>query len=268
LLRSKNRSVKDCLYVLSRGFAPRTRRKGCFPTRAMLETMGAAQRALSGQEKEPLGSVRLTANATVGSEVLPAILVDFRKQYPRITIELVLTNRHQDILAGEADIAIRMARPTQEALIAKRICKVGFGFYAHRDFVARCGEPKNFKDLQHYSIIGFDRDDAGARTLGIGLSRDTFALRTDDYHAQLDMMRAGFGIGVCQVAVASRQSNFVRLLPSSTNYHLEMWLAMHEDLKSSLRVRVLYEHLAKALKSYYATPALKSSLQPTRRETG
>src|SRR5258707_13548066 len=170
-------SVGERLFVRSKhGLRPTDASRRLLPhARAMLEAMGAAQRAVSGHESQTVGSVRLTANATVGSEVLPAILVGFRKLYPAITIELVLTNRHQDILAGEADIAIRMARPTQEALIAQRICEVDFGFYAHRDFIARSGGPKNFKDFRHYSGIGFDREDAGARTLGVGLSRGPFA---------------------------------------------------------------------------------------------
>ena len=219
----------------------------------MSETGEAAQRALSGEAGEPAGAVRLTASETVGSEILPEMLVGFREQHPRIAIELVLTNRNQDLLQGEADIAVRMAPPTQHALIVHPLGRVDIGLFAHRDYVARFGAPRTVSDLADHAIIGFDRDTAASRALlpaGFAITREMFALRTDDDHAQLAALRAGFGIGVCQAPVASRQANLVRILPGEVAFELEMWLAMHEDQKGSRRVRLLYEHLAPRLKAY------------------
>jgi DNA-binding transcriptional LysR family regulator len=221
--------------------------------RTMSETNEAAQRALSGETGEPEGSVRLTASVTVGSEILPAMLVDFHQRHPRIAIELVLSNRNQDLLRGEADIAVRMARPTQEALIVQRLGNVALGLFAHRDYISRFGEPRTVFDLSNHTLIGFDRDDSAARLLGAGslpVSNQMFALRTDDVHAQLAAVRAGFGIGVCHVAVALRDPDLVRILPAQVAFKLEMWLAMHEDLKNSRRVRLLYSHLSSSLKMY------------------
>jgi DNA-binding transcriptional LysR family regulator len=239
-------------------------RHGLAPTPAALglashaEAMEAAalalERAASGEADEPGGAVRVTASNVVGVEVLPAILAQFRERHPAIAIELALSDRTQDLSRRDADIAVRMIRPTQNALIAKRLGTVRIGLYAHARYLTRRGVPRSIDELAHHDIIGFDRDTTAMRSLGAGLSvtRDLFALRTDDSAAQINALRAGFGIGVCQVGIASRMAELVAVLPGLVAFKLEMWLVMHQDLKSSRRVRLLFDHLAGALKAYAA----------------
>jgi DNA-binding transcriptional LysR family regulator len=238
--------------------------QGLMPTQAALDLLphaeameAAAQsfvRTASGETDEPRGAVRLTASHVIGAEVLPQILRDFRERHSRIAIELVLSNHNQNLSRRDADIAVRMVRPTQKALVAKRLGTVRVGFYAHRDYLARHGMPRGGDDLGRHAIIGFDRDMASIRWLGTELpvTREMFALRTDDDQAQLNALRAGFGIGGCQAGIAARNPNLVPVLPAMLGFRLEMWLVMHEDLRTSRRVRLLFEHLAIALKAYAA----------------
>jgi DNA-binding transcriptional LysR family regulator len=224
---------------------------------AHAEAMEAAARALvraaSGEAEETRGAVRLTASEMIGAEVLPAILAGFREVHPRIDIELVLSNRNQDLSRRDADIAVRMVRPTQQALVAKKLGSVVIGLYAHRRYLARHGTPKRIEDLADHALIGFDRDDQAFRALGTGgldVRREIFAFRTDDDLAQLAALRAGFGIGGAQAPIAARDPELVAVLPGAIGFRLEMWLAMHEDLRRSRRVRLLYDHLAHALGRY------------------
>lgn len=236
--------------------------RGLVPTQAALdlaphaEAMEAAAqsfvRTASGEASEPRGAVRLTASNIVGAEVLPPILTEFRRRNPLIAIELALSNRNQDLSRRDADIAIRMVRPTQKALIAKRIGTIRVGFYAHRDYLARYGVPRDLADLSRHAVIGFDRDQSALRWLGANptITRDVFALRTDDERAQLNALRAGFGIGGCQEGIALRELSLVPVLAQSLGFKLEMWLVMHEDLRGSRRSRLLFDFLAMALKTY------------------
>jgi DNA-binding transcriptional LysR family regulator len=237
---------------------------GLVPTQAAralvshAEAMEAAAKAFartaSGETNEPRGTVRLTASNIIGAEVLPSILRDFRERHPHIAIELVLSNRNQDMSRRDADIAVRMVRPTQKSLVARRLGAVKIGFYAHRDYLTRHGMPRDIRDLARHAVIGFDRDAASIRWLGTNLSvaRDLFALRTDDDQAQLNALRAAFGIGGCQTGIAARDPNLVAVLPAALGFKLEMWLVMHEDLRTLRRVRLLFDHLALALKAYAA----------------
>ncbi|HEX2592325.1 MAG TPA: LysR family transcriptional regulator [Rhizomicrobium sp.] len=238
---------------------------GLAPTAAALELVPHAEamasaaeallRAASGEGAAPRGVVRVTASEVVGVEVLPPILTAFREQHPQIVIELAVSNRNQDLLRRDADIAVRMARPTQGALIAKRIGKIDIGLYAHKRYLKRHGTPKTPEDLLRHAVIGFDRDISSLRSLnggGMPITREIFAFRSDNDHAQLAAMRAGFGILAVQSGVASRERELVRVLPNDVTFSLEMWLAMHEDLRMNRRVRLLFDHLAAALTEYAA----------------
>jgi len=103
-------------------------------------------------------------------------------------VELVLTDRMQDLLRREADIAVRMARPRQELLVARRVGQIELGLHAHQRYLSRHGTPKTMADLTNHSLIGFDQTTAFIRSAGKVLSgwrREAFALRTDNNLAQL-----------------------------------------------------------------------------------
>jgi DNA-binding transcriptional LysR family regulator len=84
----------------------------------------------------------------------------------------------------------------------------------------------------------------------VPVTRDMFALRSDSDIAQLAALRAGFGIGVCQLGIARRDKNLVPVLHSELVFPMEAWLVMHRDLRSSRRIRLLFDHLATRLAAY------------------
>lgn len=209
----------------------------------------AALRDASGAADGSGGVVRVTASEIVGVEVLPPILASFREANPEIDIEVALSNRNEDLTRREADIAVRMARPTQNTLVAKKIGSVGFGFYATADYYARHGTPTDFDELEEHTIIGFDsRPPMTPEELNIRrpVTRDMFALRTDNDVAQIAAMKAGFGIGVCQHGIA-RRAGLVQAMAGALPFRLEMWVCMHENLRTSPRMRLMFDHLVAGL---------------------
>ncbi|OHC45410.1 MAG: LysR family transcriptional regulator [Rhodanobacter sp. RIFOXYA1_FULL_67_6] len=219
---------------------------------AMAAASAALRRAASASNHEIRGVVRITCSEVVGAEVLPPMLAAFRRQHPGIVIELSLSNQSEDLLRKDADIAVRMLRPAQTALVARRIGAIPLGLHAHRSYLKTYGRPRALADLQQHALIGFDRETPALRALRSRLpfSREDFALRTDNDLAQLAAIRAGFGIGVCQCPIARRDRQLVHLLPDEFALELDTWLVMHEDLRTSRRVRLLYDHLAQALGAY------------------
>jgi len=221
---------------------------------AMAASADALVRAASGEPDEPKGSVRVTASEFVGTLVLPAMLASFREAHPKIAVEIALSNRNQDLLRQEADIAVRMAEPVQQVLLAKKIGEVKIGLFAHRRYLKRHGIPRDLGELvAKHALIGFDRDASALRALrqtGLQITRDLFALRTDSDPAQFHALCAGFGIGACQVGAAIEIRELVPVLPEAFSFQIGMWLVMHEDLKTSRRVRLLFDHLAANLAIY------------------
>jgi DNA-binding transcriptional LysR family regulator len=237
-----------------RGLTPGPAALGLVPhVEAMAASAGALVRAASGEAAADRGTVRVTASEIIGGEVLPAIIASFRAAHPGIAVELALTNRTEDLARRDADIAVRMVRPTQKGLVARRIGAARIGLYAHRDYLARFGMPRSLADLPNHCVIGFDRDDRSFRAAGeIGrrIAREDFGFRSDSDIAQLAALRAGVGIGGCQENIARRTPDLVPVLPNVLQYALEVWLVMHANLKATQRVRLLFDHLAAGLADY------------------
>jgi DNA-binding transcriptional LysR family regulator len=228
---------------------------------AMAAAAEAARRSASGEIEEERGTVRITASEVVGGEVLPPILADFHAMNPRISVEVALSNRNEDLLRGDADIAVRMVRPTQDALVAKRIGRIDVGLYGHRRYLKGRAMPQRLDDLRRHALIGPDRDQAYARLLerlGVPFGRELFAFRSDSDLAQLAALRAGFGIGASQLGIARREKNLVPVLHSVLVIPMDCWLVMHRDLRTSRRIRLLFDHLAIRLADYARSSCLDS----------
>ena len=195
------------------------------------------------------GTVRLAASEIVGVEVLPPVLERFAAAHPAIGIELVLSNRNEDLLRHDADLAVRMVRPTQGALVARALGVVRLGLYAHRRYIDARGMPRDAAALADHATIGPDsaRGLAGVKLGGRAVVPEMFRHRSDNDLAQLALLRAGAGIGICQAAIAARDADLVPVLPEAVQFSLHPWLVMHADLRSSGRVRLLWEHLGVAL---------------------
>jgi len=220
---------------------------------AMAAAVEAAQRSASGEVDEERGTVRITASEVVGSEVLPPILAAIHTLHPRISVELSLSNRNEDLLRGDADIAVRMVRPTQGALVAKQIGRIDVGLYGHRRYLKAYAMPRRLADLSQHVLIGYDREQAYARLLerlGVPATRDMFVFRTDSEVTQLAALRAGFGIGPSQLGIARRDKNLIPVLHAEFIYPMEVWLVMHRDLQGSRRIRLLFDQLAPRLSAY------------------
>jgi DNA-binding transcriptional LysR family regulator len=186
----------------------------------------------------------------VGAELLPPVLAEFRERHPGVQLEVVLSDRQDDLLRHDADIAVRMARPSQAALVAKRLGTLGIGLYAHGDYLARCGSPTTPEALLTHSLIGVDRDTQSLADLSFGdvpVTPEMFSYRCDNDLGQLAAVRAGVGIGVCQHVIAARDPNLVAVLPDEITFQLVMWLVMHEDLRSTYRIRLLFDFLVEEM---------------------
>jgi DNA-binding transcriptional LysR family regulator len=225
---------------------------------SMHSTAAALERAAASQGTGVRGTVRITASDVIGVEVLPPIITRLRDQHPDLAVELVLTDRVQDLLRREADIAVRMLRPRQALLVARRVGEIEVGLHAHKRYLAQHGTPSNIADLTKHSLIGFDQTTAFVRSAGKALAgwrRETFAMRTDNNLVQLGLIRSGAGIGACQTAIAGRDDSLVRILPKQFSLPLETWITMHEDLRNSPRCRVTFDALVKGLQQHVAACA-------------
>lgn len=212
---------------------------------------------LRTNEEQPVGTVRITTHDSMGTFVLPQLLADVRYRLPRIALELALSGRLTDILRREADIAVRMVRPQQDGLVARKLGMIHLGLYAHQNYVQRYGEPRTLGELAEHHLVGFDKDDQILRIGNDGtlpLAREMFSLRVDSSAAQVMSVRAGLGIGIIITPMVRAEPEMVAILPRDIAINLECWIVVHEDQKSSPIVRPVYEMLGDGLANWIRGP--------------
>jgi DNA-binding transcriptional LysR family regulator len=235
--------------------------RGLVPTATALKLADAARgmeagalqlaQTLSGAQTQTSGTVRITASVPVAVQLMPPLLAAMRQTLPDIQIELVSSNQVSNLLRREADIAVRMVRPDQTSLVAKRIGQVGLGAYAHRSYLARRGTPRQPTDLLQHELIGSDADPAilqGFQAMGYPVTRESFALRSDDFIVQWQAVRAGLGVGFCADYMARTDPDVLRVLPGLLKIPpLPVWLTVHREIRTNRRIRAVYDFLAEAL---------------------
>jgi DNA-binding transcriptional LysR family regulator len=240
-------------------------RRGLEPTAAALallphaEAMAAAHNALqreaSADQQANAGVVRITASEIVSTEVLPDILRPLLQEHAGLVMELVSSNRVQNLLRRDCDVAVRMMQPDQDAVIAKRIGMTMIGLFAHRDYIDARGIPRSIDELFSHRLIGFDRDDLSYRAASAaipGLRREAFGFRCDSDAVQLSAVRKGLGIGGCQKALAAAYPDLVPVLPKEVVFPLEVWVAMHEKARGVKRIHLVFDTICQGLKRYLA----------------
>ena len=234
--------------------------RGVTPTAAALAIADAARqmqtaaealsRTLTGSREATAGTVRVTASQVAASWLLPPVLFALQKAEPGIAIELVSSNRIENLLRREADIAVRMQRPTQESVVARKLGDVGLGAYAHKSYLAVAGAPLKPEDLLAHRLIGYDRGDTvlrGFARMGVTITKAQFALRCDDQVAYSQLVSAGAGIGFMSHYTARALPGLERVLPQLKLPPLPCWLAVHREIRSSKVVRRVYDFLAEAI---------------------
>lgn len=234
--------------------------RGVSPTAAALAIADAARqmqqgaealaRTLAGQRERTTGTVRITSSMVAATYLLPPLLAELHRREPGIQLELVASNELTNLLRRDADIAVRMVRPEQASLVARKLGSVGIGAYAHERYLQRAGTPREPQELARHTLIGYARDDAierGFAAMGLPLGREAFAIRTDDQVAYGRLVAEGAGIGFVTHYNVRHWPGVRRVLPALAIPALPVWLAVHREIRASAVVRCVYDFLAEAL---------------------
>ncbi|MXQ07043.1 LysR family transcriptional regulator [Alphaproteobacteria bacterium GH1-50] len=218
--------------------------------REMGEAATKLSLAASGQVQSVEGTVKITANEMVSTYALPEIVKGLREDHPGLVIEIVSTNSLSDLRRREADIAIRNAEPTDPDLIAKRIRYDSGGLFASEELARKLGKITEPKHLAGAPWLGFDETDEMIDALvrrGVPVTRENIVARSKSHAVHWEMARAGIGIGLNSNAVGQKTPGMVPILADKLKFEFPVWLVAPRELKTSRRVRIVYDRLAERL---------------------
>lgn len=216
--------------------------------------MGAAAEALSlaatGSSQAVRGVVSVSATDAVATTLLPPLVKKLHDQEPGITIDVIPSNALSDLLRREADIAIRHVKPEQPDLIARLVREATAYFYVSESWVNAHGHPRSAEDAARLSFVGSDRSGqylGYLRTHGLPLSEANFSCYADHSVAHWALVRQGMGIGVMMEEIALATPGMVRVLDDLPPVRFPIWLVTHRELRTSKRIRMVFDALAQGL---------------------
>ena len=214
----------------------------------------AATQALSlsatGKSEQLSGTVRITASQIVSTYLMPEIITRLIDVAPEIEVELVSTNNVESLTEREADIAVRMLRPNQPHLIARKVNEFRVGVYAHKSYLAKWGIPVTPEDLRRHRVLGYDKNELildGFIRSGMQIDRNFFHFRCDDQVAYWRTICAGAGIGFGPAFLAGNEAQLTRIVKDLQIPSLPVWLVTHREVKTNRRIRKVYDFLADEL---------------------
>ena len=221
------------------------------PALVMRAAAGQIALTAAGRTERLEGTVRITASVAMAVYHLPPIIAKIRVAEPHIAIELVPSDATTNLLYREADIAVRMYRPTQLDLVTQHLGDLELSVFAAHSYLLRRGEPTSMDQLGDHDFVGYDRNSDivdGFRAAGVLIGREFFRTRCDDNVVYWELVRAGCGIGFAQ-ALVGRADPLVRELPFGQLVpKLEMWLTAHEAMRQTPRIRRVWDLLAEGLR--------------------
>ena len=218
--------------------------------RAMGEAASRVSLTASGRSQAIDGNICITASEAIATLLLPPVIAALRREHPGIEVEILASNVPSDLQRREADIAVRSFRPTQANLIAKKIKDVPVHLYATPDYLARLGPITKPADLSCAEFVGFDRGDAlmnGLNKMGLNLTQRNFPVVSQNHLMQWALVKQGAGIGLMQEDIGDAEPLLIRVPTGVDPIIIPMWLIAHSELKTSRRVRLVFDMLFDAL---------------------
>lgn len=209
------------------------------------------ERAVSAKSNETRGTIKITCPEALGARLIGARLIEkFKARYPDVQIEFVMSDKILELGSGQADIAIRTRRPTESALIGRKIADSPWALYASKSYVARYGGIENANQIDGRSVVVLDgalRDHPAAKWLKTVAPNAHVAARADSMAALLPSVKSGAGIAIMPARVGENEKDLVRILDIRAEMVAPVYLLTHRDLRRTPRVRAFFDFIIEHL---------------------
>jgi DNA-binding transcriptional LysR family regulator len=219
--------------------------------REVFMKLESVQTRLTDSREKPSGTLRITTTVGLGSTWLTKRLNEFIDLYPEMELRLIFDDDELDLGMREADVAIRLRKPTQPDLIQRKLFTVHFHLYASPAYLQRFGAPKTIEDLESHRIVTFGehapsylRDMNWLETAGMPVGEiRRCVLRVNNVVAIRRAVERGIGIAMLPDYINEEGSNLVQLMPETEAPSFDTYFTYPSELKNTARVTAFRDFL-------------------------
>jgi DNA-binding transcriptional LysR family regulator len=211
-------------------------------------TIGDIERFARGTAGLPQGLVRVSGPPGVTTHFIAPRLLKLQHQHPNLQIELIGETREVSLSRGEADIVLRMSRPQENGLVARKVGEISYGLYGSVDYL-RDRPPDT------WDFLGLDetRDHAPQQKWLRTITGDRkLTLRASEYMTLIGAVRAGLGVAVLPQGMAYYDKSLKEVATSTLAPSRDLWLVFHRDGGKALAIRAVIDHLTAIFKNEWA----------------
>lgn len=206
----------------------------------------------SAGDRTASGRVRLGVPEGVGTKLIAPALSAFKNRYPEINVDLIALSGFVSVPKREADMSLLLTRPGAGRLKIRRLSNYSLKLYGASRYLAASAPVKSARDLNHHTLVGYVDDLIYSSQLRYfeellpGRSPD---LCSTSINAQVEMVKAGVGLGFLPSFMALEHPELIEVLPRDFSLQRTFWLAVHEDVADLKRNRLISDFLVETLRS-------------------
>ena len=194
--------------------------------RQIVEALDAAQASLQARHAEVGGTLRLATPPNLSHFLLVPLIRTFAERYPRVSVKVLVTDRHLDMVEDEVDLSLRVGRQPESSLIFKRLIRYRHILVAAPAYLSAAGQPDHPRDLRHHRLLGFSKwfGDVvwklsnGSETEQASLQ---LSLGINDYAGVMEAAVSGMGIAEIPSILCRRELHDGRLEPVMPAWQFE-----------------------------------------------
>jgi DNA-binding transcriptional LysR family regulator len=204
----------------------------------------------SGQSHKLDGEVSISAIDSIAALWLPPIIKKLRVMYPSIKITVIASNQVSNLIQREADIAIRHVESTQQDLITKRVCNAAARLYGATNYLDALGRPLTIDKLNKADFAGSNRKADKKEFLlkyGLTITEENFSLVSENHLVQWENVKFGITLGMMMEVIGDKEPLVERVMQDSEFILIPIWLVAHKQLRTSKRIRAVYDVLSDSL---------------------
>ena len=219
----------------------------------LLDELDTAEAEMRNLQAEPSGRLKISAPGNFGEAVLGPIICELQKRYPKITLQIELSNRFVDLLEEGFDAALRIRTTLPDSsLIARRLCPVDRVAVAAPAYLRKHGVPKHPRDLADHNCMIYTLSTApydwtfntpnGPHTVRVGGT-----IQSNNSQLLVEPLRAGSGIALLpafSVGADIQSGKLKRILDQFPVDRHDLYVVYPHNRHLSLKVRVLVDLLA------------------------